>query len=122
MPTGEEQTLFPPDGEDGFSEVVIEGDENLVPENILAGTTIYGVDGNVAFQSKEVTPGADDIDLEPDFGYTAFDSVYIEGDRNLVPENIIEGVTIFNVKGTAIDVESSSFRKKMKEEKSAKAE
>lgn len=115
MPTGKEYTEYPPDGEDGFSEVLIEGDPNLIPENILAGTTIYGVDGNVAFESVEVTPGAEPIDLEPSFGYSAFDSVYIEGDSNLVPENIVKGNKIFGVEGTAL-AESDMLRKLQKKD------
>lgn len=106
MPTGKEFVEVPEEGVDGFSEVLIEGDENLIPENILAGTTIYGVEGAMAFQSTEVTPGAEPIDLEPEDGFVAFDSVYIEGDSNLVPENIIEGVKIFGVEGTAMTEDS----------------
>lgn len=112
MPTGEEFVEVPEEGVDGFSEVLVEGDPNLIPENILAGTTIYGVEGAMAFQSTEVTPGAEPIDLEPEDGFVAFDSVYIEGDSNLVPENIVEGVKIFGVEGSAM-TEEDFIKKKL---------
>lgn len=114
MPTGKEFSRFPDRDVDGFEEVVVEGDENLIPENILAGVTIYGVDGNVAIQnSKQVTPGIEAQYVKPDFGYTAFREVQVQGESNLLPENIIEGVSIFGVEGTAKDEESlmSSFEK-----------
>lgn len=113
MPTGKEFTEIPPGDVHGFSEVTVEGDENLIPENILAGTTIYGVDGNVAFQSVEYTPGRESKYLELGFGYSAFDSVYVEGDRNLLPENIIEGVSIFGVEGTAVAYGTDTFSRRM---------
>ena len=104
-PTGEELRFVPEEGTDGFGEVIVEACEELIPENILAGSTIYGVEGIVCFQEKEVTPTAENIFLEPDFGYTAFERVIVWGDSNLVPENIVQGVTIFDVEGTALSEE-----------------
>lgn len=49
IPTGQEFTEYP-DGA-GFSSVTVAGDYNLVPQNIAAGVTIYGVEGTL-------TPGA----------------------------------------------------------------
>ena len=44
-PTGQEFTITPEEGIDGFFSVEVAGDENLVPENILRDVTIYGVTG-----------------------------------------------------------------------------
>lgn len=115
MPTGEEFTLTPDEGVDGFKEVIVEGDEYLLPENILAGVTIYGVDGAVAVQDTlEVAPGVEAQNIKPDFGYTAISEVYVPGEPNLLPENILEGVTIFGVEGTAMDEEgfTAAFKEK----------
>lgn len=102
-PTGEEFSVTPDEGVDGFDEVIIEGDANLVPENILAGSAIYGVEGAVKFASLDVKPQPQDQRFEPeDSGYSAFNSVYVEGDQNLVADNILSGVTIFGVEGTAM--------------------
>lgn len=103
MPTGNEYVITPEEGVDGFSQVTVEGDENLRSENILAGTTIYGVPGTFAVQDyKNVKPGVEDARITPDFGYSAIGEVNVYGDSNLVPENIVKGVSIFGIKGSAI--------------------
>ena len=117
MPTGKEFSIFPDEDVDGFEEVIVEGDENLIPENILAGTTIYGVDGIVAFQEfeEEIIPSTKPQTIEPDKGFTAFTEVRVAGDSNLIPENILEGVSIFGVEGTAMN--ESSFTEDFTENK-----
>lgn len=102
-PTGQEFTETPPDGVDGFNEVLVEGDYNLAPENIKAGVTIYGVEGTLAepnLQSKEVTPKATDVVVRPDEEYAGLSDVRVLGDSNLIAENIKKGVVIFEVTGT----------------------
>lgn len=116
IPTGQEYVMVPEEGVDGFEQVTVLGDENLIPENILGGSSIYGVFGTVFFQDKEVTPTTEDIELLPDFGYTAMTKVDVKGDPNLVPENIVEGNSIFGIKGTAMS-ESTFVHKKLKSEK-----
>lgn len=113
-PTGDEIVKTPGEGVDGFEKVIVEGDKYLVPENILAGVSIYGVDGAVAIQNfKQVTPGLEDQNVKPDTGYTAISEVQVPGESNLLPENILEGVSIFGVEGTLKDEETlmASFEK-----------
>lgn len=114
MPTGQEFVMVPEEGVDGFEQVTVLGDDNLIPENILGGSTIYGVEGIVFFQDKEFTPTAEGINLLPDNGYTAMTEVRIAGDSNLVPENIVEGVSIFGVKGTSMSESTFVDKKLMK--------
>lgn len=103
-PTGERITVEPDVDYDGLSAVDVEGDENLTPENIAKDITIYGVtgthEGDPELQYKMVTPTGEYFTIEPDEGYDGLSAVDIEGDQNLVPENIANGVTIYGVTGT----------------------
>lgn len=51
-------------------------------------------------QSKTVKPEADPVIVRPDTGYDALFQVVVEGDSDLVPENIKKGVNIFGVGGS----------------------
>ena len=108
-PTGEDFTVNPEEGIDGFSSVEVAGDENLKPENILRDITIYGVTGtadsltDAYLQEKQVTPTAEKISITADQKYAAFSKVTILGDSNLKPENIRSGVEIFGVSGALTD-------------------
>ena len=108
-PTGEDFTVNPEEGIDGFSSVEVAGDENLKPENILRDITIYGVTGtadsltDAYLQEKQVTPTAEEISITADEKYAALSKVTILGDSNLKPENIRSGVEIFGVSGALTD-------------------
>jgi len=107
-PTGTEFTRMPDVSYDGFSKVIVAGDSNLVEGNIKKGVSIYGKTGTYEgssaepnLQYLEVTPARAAHIYEPDEGYDGFSEVKVTGDGDLLPENIVSGVTIFGVEGTA---------------------
>lgn len=105
-PTGEEFTILPEEGIDGFSSVQVAGDDNLKPENIIRDVSIYGVTGtadsltDAYLQEKQVTPTAEEIAITADENYAALSKVVVLGDSQLKSENIRNGVEIFGVTGT----------------------
>lgn len=108
-PTGQDFTVNPEEGIDGFSSVEVAGDENLKPENILRDVTIYGVTGtadsltDAYLQEKQVTPASEETVVTADEKYAALSKVTVLGDAQLKPENIRAGVEIFGVSGALTD-------------------
>ena len=108
-PTGQDFTVNPEEGIDGFSSIEVAGDENLKPENILRDVTIYGVTGtadsltDAYLQEKQVTPTSEETVVTADEKYAALSKVTVLGDAQLKPENIRAGVEIFGVSGALTD-------------------
>lgn len=59
-------------------------------------------------QEKTVTPTKEGLSVVPDSGFDGMSKVTVNGDSNLVPENIKEGVSIFGITGTNVGVEWKS--------------
>ena len=51
-------------------------------------------------QEKTVTPTKEGLSVAPDSGFDGLSKVTVNGDNNLVPENIKEGTSIFGIMGT----------------------
>lgn len=51
-------------------------------------------------QEKTVTPTKEGLSVVPDSGFDGMSKVTVNGDANLVPENIKEGVSIFGILGS----------------------
>lgn len=100
------QTLTPDSGYDGLSSVYVVGDNDLIASNIREGVTIFGVEGSYSsgqkYQSKSAVPNRSGFTVTADSGYNALASVHVQGDSNLVPSKIADGVTIFGVTGNYV--------------------
>lgn len=105
-PTGRLITVRPDSGYDGLSAVNVAGDAYLVPENIADGVTIYGVTGtheggeSVEWEDVTITPNGEEITVTASEG-KGIRTVIVEGDEDLVRENILISTNIYGVAGKA---------------------
>ena len=60
-------------------------------------------------QEKTVTPTKEGLSVVPDSGFDGMSKVTVNGDANLVSENIKEGVSIFGITGTNVGVGQADY-------------
>jgi formylglycine-generating enzyme required for sulfatase activity len=99
---------------------VMDNSNGAVPGHVIGGKTYWGlVNGNWGKQAgtmpnhgaKTYTPSA----VEQAGGAGYYESIVIQSDPNLKPENIRAGVTIFGVVGTYTPTTGSTFRDTLKD-------
>ena len=115
-PTTFDQTISPRDGyafgSGTVKAVTAEIDDNIVPNNIREGITVLGVEGTLKEVKPEesfvVQPKTTDQTITPNEGSVfkggTVKAVTADIDKNIVPTNVREGVTVLGVKGTLKEV------------------
>lgn len=106
-PSTSQQTITPSGDYNGFSTVNVNAvnssiDPNIVPSNIVSGKEILGVQGSaIALNGAvlNVTPTATSQTFIPTVPNNGYIQVNVNGDNNLVSDNIVKDVTIFGVTG-----------------------
>ena len=121
-PTTSQQTITPTSPHNGLTEVVVDAvdaniDANIIPGNIKSGVSILGVTGNVEELNGEtlsITPSTSSQTFTPTGvhnGYTQVDVSAVDAtiDPDIVPGNIIQGVNILGISGSAIKLNAQGL-------------
>lgn len=103
-----QQTISADSGFSGLGTVTVNAvdssiDSDIVASNIVKGVNILGVEGTAVElngSTLSVTPTASAQNHTPTAPSNGFTSVSVEGDANLISENIVKNVSIFGVQGT----------------------
>lgn len=88
--------------DDIYNALVAKGQNPVEVDRSTYATCINNLNRAGNFQSKTVTPSASQQVITADNNYLALEQVTVNGDINLLPENIKNGVTIFGVTGTYV--------------------
>ena len=90
----------------GNKEIIQENNSKLLENNRDLSSILETVNNlpdevKINLQEKIVTPTIEQQEIVADEDYTALSKVIVDGDADLKPENIKEGVNIFGVEGNA---------------------
>lgn len=113
-PTTSEQVVTPDQGYTGLSSVTVGAvtnaiDNNIQASNIKSGVNILGITGNVVELNATpttITPTTSEQTITPQGVYNGFSTITVDPvtssiDPNITPSNIVNGVTILGVQGSA---------------------
>lgn len=89
-------------GLDGTIDEEVNEQTDLIAEiKMVANNLPEAGNSEPVLQSKTVIPAATSQTITADSGYDGLSNVVVEGDANLVAENIVNGISIFGVVGSA---------------------
>lgn len=115
-PTTSQQVITPTSPRNGITQATVAAvdhtiDANIIAGNIKSGVEILGVEGTysgavINNQNKNVTPSTSAQEITADNGYTGLGTVNVSAvtssiDENIQAANIVDGVSILGVTGSA---------------------
>lgn len=112
-PGAADQSITADAGYTGLGTVTVSGDNDLVAGNIKSGANIFGVVGSVVElngTTATVNPSTLAQVVTPESPYNGFTQVTVPAvtssiDANISAGNIVSGVTILGVQGTAVELD-----------------
>lgn len=81
-PSVNTQYIIPSTGYDGLSQVIVNGDSNLISDNIKSGVNIFGVAGSYSSQLNKT-----ELDLQPIY-YISDNEVYVDFPSTIATDKI----------------------------------
>lgn len=112
------QSLTPPEGYTGFSNVTVNPvtasiDNDIVSENILEGVSILGIDGSIVLDEVTIEPSTTGETLVHG-GVGGYSTIVVEPvtssiDADISAANIKSGISILGIEGTVVQSKTHSI-------------
>lgn len=84
VPSASAQTVTPDDGYDGLSKVTVEGDANLVPDNIVKGKSIFGVEGSAEMSGGQPSGVCPSLTINTEDASLSINEIYYSQNHEMI--------------------------------------
>ena len=84
VPSASAQTVTPDDGYDGLSKVTVEGDANLISDNIVKGKTIFGVEGSAEMSGGQPSGVCPSLTINTEDASLSINEIYYSQNHEMI--------------------------------------